>query len=66
MNWKTIKDWSKPIVWRFDYFWRGAYRSKYITTHNCNSYEDSRDTAIKRSRLNRSIVDLCIVEHVGQ
>lgn len=66
MNWKTIKDWSKPIVWRFDYFARGAYRRKHITTSGCDSYEDARDTAIRRSRLNRSIVDLCIVEYAGQ
>lgn len=54
------------MIWRFDYYARGAYRRKYIEVKECTTIEEARDKAIKKSRLGKSIVDLCIVEHVGQ
>lgn len=54
------------MIWRFDYYARGAYRRKYVEVKDCETVEKSRDKAIKKSRLGNSIVDLCIVERIGQ
>lgn len=53
------------IIYRFDYYARGAYRRKYVEVSPEETEQKTTRKAIKKSRLNNSIVDLCIVPHIG-
>ncbi len=46
-------------IWRIDYYAQGRYKRKYIKAATSES-------ALKKGRVNRSVVDLCIVEYEGQ
>ena len=53
-------------IYRFDYYSRGAYRRKYVEIKAHETEAETTRAAIKKSRLNNSIVDIAIVEHYGQ
>lgn len=46
-------------IWRIDYYAQGMYKRKYVKA-------STSEEALKKGRVNRSVVDLCIVEHEGQ
>lgn len=46
-------------IWRIDYYSQGRYKRKYIEA-------TTSEEALKKGRVNRSVVDLCIVEYKGQ
>lgn len=54
-----MKNGNEVKIFRIDYYAQGRYKRKYVKAV-------SSEVALKKGRVNRSVVDLCIVEHEGQ
>ena len=54
-----MKNENDMKIWRIDYYAQGRYKRKYVKA-------TTSESALKKGRVNRSVVDLCIVEHEGQ
>ena len=55
----TMKNGDEVKTWRIDYYAQGRYKRKYVKAV-------TSEAALKKGRVNRSVVDICIVEHEGQ
>ena len=55
----TMKNGDEVKTWRIDYYAQGRYKRKYVKAATSGD-------ALKKGRVNRSVVDICIVEHEGQ
>ena len=54
-----MKNENDMKIWRIDYYAQGRYKRKYVKAATSGD-------ALKKGRVNRSVVDLYIVEHDGQ
>lgn len=54
-----MKNENNMKIWRIDYYVQGRYKRKYVKSVTL-------EEALKKGRVNRSVVDLCVVEYEGQ
>ena len=54
-----MKNGNEVKTFRIDYYAQGRYKRKYVKAV-------SSEAALKKGRVNRSVVDICIVEYKGQ